>query len=82
MEQDELTKWFDEYGESILIYILLIVRDYQSAEDLTQETFIKAYKNQQKFEQKSTVKTWLFSIAFNVTKDYFRKNIRYNIIWV
>ncbi|MEK3953783.1 RNA polymerase sigma factor [Psychrobacillus sp. FSL K6-1464] len=73
MEQDELTKWFDEYGESILIYILLIVRDYQSAEDLTQETFIKAYKNQQKFEQKSTVKTWLFSIAFNVTKDYFRK---------
>jgi len=74
LEQDELTKWFDEYGESILIYILLIVRDYQSAEDLTQETFIKAYKNQQKFEQKSTVKTWLFSIAFNVTKDYFRKN--------
>ena len=73
MEQDELTKWFDEYGESILTYILLIVRDYQSAEDLTQETFIKAYKNQQKFEQKSTVKTWLFSIAFNVTKDYFRK---------
>lgn len=73
MEQDELTKWFDEYGESILTYILLIVRDYQSAEDLTQETFIKAYKNQQKFEQKSTVKTWLFSIAFNVTKDYFRR---------
>jgi RNA polymerase sigma-70 factor (ECF subfamily) len=73
LEQEELTKWFDEYGESILTYILLIVRDYQSAEDLTQETFIKAYKNQQKFEQKSTVKTWLFSIAFNVTKDYFRK---------
>lgn len=73
MEQEELTKWFDEYGESILTYILLIVRDYQSAEDLTQETFIKAYINQQKFEQKSTVKTWLFSIAFNVTKDYFRK---------
>lgn len=73
MEQEELSKWFDEYGESILSYILLMVRDYQQAEDLTQETFIKAYRHQQQFEQKSSVKTWLFSIAHNVTKDYFRK---------
>lgn len=73
MKQEKLTKWFDEYGESILSYILLMVRDYQQAEDLTQETFIKAYRHQQQFEQKSSVKTWLFSIAHNVTKDYFRK---------
>lgn len=50
-----------------------MVRDYQQAEDLTQETFLKAYRYQQQFEQKSSVKTWLFSIAHNVTKDYFRK---------
>ena len=73
MKQEKLTEWLDEYGESILTYILLMVRDYQQAEDLTQETFIKAYRHQQKFEQKSSVKTWLFSIAQNVTKDYFRK---------
>ena len=73
MEQEALTKWFDEYGQSVLSYILLMVRDYQQAEDLTQETFIKAYRHQHQFEQKSSVKTWLFSIAHNVTKDYFRK---------
>ncbi|RUL48265.1 RNA polymerase sigma factor [Lysinibacillus antri] len=73
MEQEILTDWIDEYSESILTYILLMVRDYQQAEDLTQETFIKAYKSQQQFEQRATVKTWLFSIAHNVTKDYFRK---------
>lgn len=73
MKQEELTKWFDEYGESVLTYIILMVRDYQHAEDLTQETFLKAYRHQQQFEQKSSVKTWLFSIAHNVTKDYFRK---------
>jgi RNA polymerase sigma-70 factor, ECF subfamily len=71
--EQELTKWFSQHGESILTYILLMVRDYQQAEDLTQETFIKAYKNQQQFEQKSSLKTWLFSIAYNVTMDYFRK---------
>ena len=73
LKQEELTEWFDEYGESILTYILLMVRDYQQSEDLTQETFIKAYRHQQQFKQKSSVKTWLFSIARNVTKDYFRK---------
>lgn len=73
MEQEELTEWIDEYGESVLTYILLMVRDYQQAEDLTQETFIKAYSHQQQFEHKSSVKTWLFTIAHNVTKDYFRK---------
>ncbi|WP_286170714.1 RNA polymerase sigma factor [Bacillus sp. NTK071] len=71
--EDEVAEWFDMYGESILTYILLIVKDYQRAEDLTQETFIKAYRNQHKFEHKSSVKTWLFSIARNLTRDYFRK---------
>ncbi|MDM5332098.1 RNA polymerase sigma factor [Ureibacillus composti] len=73
MKQEELTEWFDQYGESVLTYILLMVRDYQQAEDLTQETFIKAYRHQQQFEHKSSVKTWLFSIAHNTTVDYFRK---------
>ncbi|MDQ0232640.1 RNA polymerase sigma factor [Metabacillus malikii] len=73
MEKDELTDWFDQYGQAILTYILLMVRDYQQAEDLTQETFIKAFRNQHKFEQKSSVKTWLYAIAHNVTIDYFRK---------
>ena len=52
-----MTEWFNEYGESILTYILLMVRDYQQAEDLTQETFIKAYRHQKQYEQKSSV--WL-----------------------
>jgi RNA polymerase sigma-70 factor, ECF subfamily len=73
LEQQELNEWFNQYGESILTYILLMVRDYQQAEDLTQETFLKAYRRQQQFEGKSSVKTWLFAIAHNVTKDYFRK---------
>ncbi len=73
MEHKNLTKWFDAYGESVLTYILLMVRDYQQAEDLTQETFIKAYRHQERFKQQSSIKTWLFSIAHNVTKDYFRK---------
>lgn len=73
MENEEIAVWFDVYGESILTYIVMMVKDYQQAEDLTQETFIKAYRNRQQFEGRASVKTWLFSIAHNVTTDYFRK---------
>ena len=72
-QQQDLEEWFDEYGQAIVTYILLIVRDYPLAEDLTQETFLKAFKNRHQYRGNASVKTWLFSIAQNTTKDYFKK---------
>ncbi|WP_142303548.1 RNA polymerase sigma factor [Evansella halocellulosilytica] len=50
-----------------------MTRDYQQSEDLTHDTYVKAYKNLASFKGKSSVKSWLFSIAHNVTIDYLRK---------
>lgn len=72
-QQQDLEEWFDEYGQAIVTYILLMVRDYQLAEDLTQETFLKAFKNRYQYREDASVKTWLFSIAQNTTRDYFKK---------
>ena len=65
--------WYDDYGEAVFTYILMMVKDYQQAEDLTQETFVKAYQKEGTFLQQSSRKTWLFSIAHNTTIDYLRK---------
>jgi len=54
--------------------------DYQQAEDLTHETFIRAFNSYESFERKSEAKTWLFRIAHNVTVDYLRKNKPLRII--
>ncbi|MBU5466166.1 hypothetical protein KQI49_04880 [Virgibacillus sp. MSJ-26] len=35
--------WYNNYNYSIFKYILNMINDYQQAEDLTQETFIKVY---------------------------------------
>lgn len=51
----------------------MMIHDYQMAEDLTHDTFIKAYKNHHTFQHKAQPKTWLFSIAHNLTIDYIRK---------
>ena len=43
------------------------------ADDILQETFLKAYRNLEHFEGKSGYYTWLFSIARNLSIDEFRK---------
>jgi len=47
--------------------------DEQLSDDLSQETFIKAYTNITKFRGMSGFSTWLFRIAYNVFYDYCRK---------
>ncbi|MDG5786401.1 RNA polymerase sigma factor [Evansella sp. AB-P1] len=64
---------YEQYSDAIFKYICMMVRDYQQGQDLTHETFIKAYENYESFEGKAELKTWLFRIAHNVTIDYVRK---------
>ena len=49
------------------------VGDQAYAEDITQEVFIKVWKNIRKFDQKKNFKPWIFQIAKNATVDFLRK---------
>lgn len=74
MSSSELiAEWYDDYGEAVFTYIFMMVKDYQQAEDITQETFVKAYRKHHTFSHQSSIKTWLFSIAQNTAKDHLRK---------
>jgi RNA polymerase sigma-70 factor, ECF subfamily len=66
-------KWFDDYFGSVYSYILLQVKDPHTAEDLTQETFLKVVRNEHQFKGQSSIKTWIFRIAYTTTMSYFRK---------
>lgn len=72
-KKDEITEWYNEYSEAIFRFILMMTHDYQQAEDLTHETFIKAYRFHDSFQRNSSPKTWLYKIAHNVTIDALRK---------
>ncbi|MBT2644700.1 RNA polymerase sigma factor [Bacillus sp. ISL-41] len=71
--KEEIADWYDQHSKSILSFILLMVKDYQQAEDLTHDTFVKAYLYYDSFKHHSSEKTWLFSIAHNLTVDFLRK---------
>ncbi|MBI4159946.1 sigma-70 family RNA polymerase sigma factor [Candidatus Wolfebacteria bacterium] len=45
----------------------------QDTEDVTQETFVKVWRNLKKFDQNKSFKTWIFSIAKNTAIDFLKK---------
>ncbi|AQX55737.1 RNA polymerase sigma factor [Priestia flexa] len=71
--KEQISLWYDQYGEAVFKFIFMMIKDYQQAEDLTQETFVKAYVHIDAFQEKATPKTWLFTIAHNLTVDFVRK---------
>ena len=65
-----LTEWMDAYGNHILRLCYTYVHNWQTAEDLTQETFIKLYRHHNDYRGDAQIKTYIFAIAINVCKDY------------
>ncbi|MCR6109774.1 sigma-70 family RNA polymerase sigma factor [Bacillus sp. A301a_S52] len=61
-----------DYGDAILHLAYTYVKNRSTAEDLTQEIFIKCYEKLPQFNQKATIKTWIYRIASNHCKDYLR----------
>ena len=52
------------------------VRNQEDAEDLTQEVFFRAYRSLAQFEGRSSLKTWLYRIATNVSQNEIRRRSR------
>jgi len=72
--------WYNNYNYSIFKYILNMINDYQQAEDLTQETFVKVYQYIICDKTISYPKTFIYRTAHNITVDYIRKNAPINIV--
>ena len=60
------------YLKPVFNFLNRLVKNIQVAEDLTQETFIKTWKNLKSYDQKRSFKTWIFTIAKNTAYDYFK----------
>jgi RNA polymerase sigma-70 factor (ECF subfamily) len=60
------------YQDRLINYINGIIHDYEQSVDLTQETFIRLFKNAHKYEGKYKFSTWLYRIATNIAIDELR----------
>lgn len=68
------------HGQKLLQLIYSYVEDKEVAQDLTQEVFVKCYQKIHQYNQKSSLKTWLWRIAINHCKDYLKSWHRNHIV--
>ena len=64
------------YQEKIFRLVYYRTGTRMDAEDLTQDIFMKAFKNIGDFEEKSSFSSWLFSITMNVSLDARKSKVR------
>lgn len=70
-----------EHGKSIFNYIYSLVKQKQLAEDLYQEALLSAYLAYTSVKDKTKIKNWLFTIAGNKCRDYWRKENKTKQFW-
>jgi RNA polymerase sigma-70 factor (ECF subfamily) len=67
------TEFVKRYQEKVYWTARRIVGDHDSADDVTQEVFIKVYGALKEFRGEASVFTWLYRITVNVSLNYKRK---------
>lgn len=64
------------YQSSVYRFVLHLVSDASTAEDVTQETFVRAFRSLDRYRGDSRFTSWLFSIARNCAADDGRRAAR------
>jgi RNA polymerase sigma-70 factor (ECF subfamily) len=64
---------FERHGARIRRYIHRMVRNEADADELLQETFLRVARSLPEFRGEAMVTTWIYGIATNVCRDFFRR---------
>ena len=65
--------FLDKYSQQVFILIIRIVENQEDAEELTQDTFLKAFEHLSSFKAESSFSTWIYRIAYNTAISATRK---------
>jgi RNA polymerase sigma-70 factor, ECF subfamily len=79
--EQKVLEFYDMYYEDIYRFILFMIGDEQCCEDLVHDTFVRAYTALYRFQYRSNIKTWLFSIAKHLVIDEIRKRKRRRLFY-
>lgn len=72
-DEADFDRLFEEYSSPIFNYVLRMVGDADRAADITQDTFIKAYRKLDTITEAASTRSWLYRIATNTAIDDMRR---------
>lgn len=71
-DRNAAEKLINEHYKKVYYFLLKLCKEKELAQDLTQETFIKAWYKIESFNGKSRFSTWLYRISYNLFIDHIR----------
>lgn len=74
LKEHAFSELLDRYQERLYWHIRKIVITHENANDVLQNTFIRIYKGIHNFQEKSSLHTWMYRIAFNESIRFLEKN--------
>lgn len=74
LKDSAFSELLDIYQERLYWHIRKIVVTHENADDVLQNTFIRIYKSIQNFQEKSSLHTWMYRIAYNESIRFLDKN--------
>jgi RNA polymerase sigma-70 factor (ECF subfamily) len=75
-EREAFNELVLKYQKPLYSLLYRMVSSHDDAADLLQKTFVKAFTGLQRFERRSTFKTWMYQIAINLAKNVYRDRAR------
>lgn len=75
-DQEAFRLIFERYSRPVISFIYDQIGNRGLAEDLTQETFVRAYRGLHTLREETKLSTWLFGIARNVARESLRARAR------
>ena len=63
----------EKYQGKVYAMVFGMIRNREDARDITQETFVKAYRNLESFRLEASFYTWIYRIAMNLAIDWTRR---------
>lgn len=65
-----------KYQDRLVYSVFKFCKDFELSQDISQEAFVKAFRNIDKFRGESSFYTWIYRIAINTAKNYFSNKSR------
>jgi len=70
----------DRYKNRLLNFVFRFVKDYDVAEDIVQETFVRVFRKRHHYKAIANFSTWIFTIAGNLAKSELRRRKRWRFL--
>ena len=70
----------DRYKNRLLNFVYRFVKDFDVAEDIVQETFLRVFRKRHHYKAIANFSTWIFTIAGNLAKSELRRRKRWKFL--